>query len=249
MTNSNIYNSIFSNISQKGGSGKVSDFMTLLNKKKGFLVLVFSNLIVQLGITYFVMTKYGSNSNSNSNSNKSSKKTNANSNMNPSVPAGLFMIQIMIVLILAFIPMPSWLKFLLFSLFSAIWGITLSNLSVDTNLIHMAIFGTMSIFGTMMILGSLLLSIGIKLSSKFALFLFLALLALIIIQIVVMFTNTYSMYVKTISIISLILFSLYIIYDTNNILQREYSGDFITASLDYYLDILNIFIDLINLNR
>ena len=40
--------------------------------------------------------------------------------------------------------------------------------------------------------------------------------------------------------------SLFIIYDTNIILQRNYEGDFITASIDYYLDILNIFISLIN---
>ena len=54
-------------------------------------------------------------------------------------------------------------------------------------------------------------------------------------------------YLKIVSIISLFIFSLYIIYDTNNILQRNYNGDFITASLDYYLDVLNIFIDLLNL--
>jgi FtsH-binding integral membrane protein len=35
-------------------------------------------------------------------------------------------------------------------------------------------------------------------------------------------------------------------YDTNNILQRNYYGDFITASLDYYLDIINIFSGLLS---
>ena len=35
----------------------------------------------------------------------------------------------------------------------------------------------------------------------------------------------------------------------NTILQRNYSGDFITASMDYYLDIINIFLDLLNLNN
>ena len=42
------------------------------------------------------------------------------------------------------------------------------------------------------------------------------------------------------------LFSVYIVYDTNNILQRDYGGDFITASLDYYLDIINIFSNLLS---
>ena len=35
-------------------------------------------------------------------------------------------------------------------------------------------------------------------------------------------------------------------YDTNSILQRNYNGDFITASLDYYLDIINIFSGLLS---
>jgi FtsH-binding integral membrane protein len=46
--------------------------------------------------------------------------------------------------------------------------------------------------------------------------------------------------------IGVVLFSLYIIYDTNHILQREYYGDFITASMDYYLDILNVFVNLLS---
>ena len=42
------------------------------------------------------------------------------------------------------------------------------------------------------------------------------------------------------------LFSVYIIYDTNSILQRDYGGDFISASLAYYLDIINIFSNLLS---
>ena len=47
----------------------------------------------------------------------------------------------------------------------------------------------------------------------------------------------------------LVLFSVYIIYDTNRILQKDYFGDFVTASLDYYLDIINIFIRLLSYGR
>ena len=50
------------------------------------------------------------------------------------------------------------------------------------------------------------------------------------------------------SISGIVLFSLYLIYDTNVIFRRDYSGDFITASLDYYLDILNLFLNLLNLD-
>jgi FtsH-binding integral membrane protein len=54
---------------------------------------------------------------------------------------------------------------------------------------------------------------------------------------------------KYLSVFTIFLFSVFIIYDTNIILQRDYSGDFITASIDYYLDILNIFINLINIQN
>jgi FtsH-binding integral membrane protein len=30
------------------------------------------------------------------------------------------------------------------------------------------------------------------------------------------------------------------VYDTNKILQRNYSGNFVNASLDYFLDIFNL---------
>jgi FtsH-binding integral membrane protein len=113
----------------------------------------------------------------------------------------------------------------------------------------MAILGTISIFGVMFLFGAMLIMFGINLGFQFAAFLFYALLLLIIVQLVVMFSGTSSIFVKGLSVAGLILFSLYIVYDTNNILQREYYGDFITASLDYYLDILNIFIDLVSFNN
>jgi hypothetical protein len=53
---------------------------------------------------------------------------------------------------------------------------------------------------------------------------------------------------KLLAAIGIVIFSGYIIYDTNIILQRNYYGDFITASLDYYLDIINVFIKLTILN-
>jgi FtsH-binding integral membrane protein len=58
--------------------------------------------------------------------------------------------------------------------------------------------------------------------------------------------NSYYIYHKIFAIIGILLFSAYIVYDTNVILQKNYFGDFITASLDYYLDIINLFINLVN---
>ncbi len=213
---------------QKGGS---SSFLNLLNDKKEFLIKVFANLIAQLGITYYFMMNY-----------KADPK-------NTGLYWGLVIVQFILIITLALVPMPSWLKVILFSLFSVIAGYLLSILKQvsDPNLIQTAVLGTMSIFGVMFLFGATLIMFGVKLGLQFAAFLFYALLLLIIVQIVTIFSGTTSAFMKGLTIFSLILFSIYIIYDTNNILQREYSGDFITASLDYYLDILNVFIDVVGL--
>jgi hypothetical protein len=146
--------------------------------------------------------------------------------------------------------MPSWLKFILFSAFSYIWGILLASFKLkinDNDLINMAMLGTIGIFSVMFLIGTFLLATGIELGIKTGFFLFVSLIILIIGQIFSMFYKS-TIIVKSLAAIGIIVFSGYIIYDTNTILQRNYYGDFITASLDYYLDILNIFVKLTILN-
>ena len=60
-----------------------------------------------------------------------------------------------------------------------------------------------------------------------------------------MFMHKYHGAHKGIAVVTIILFSLFIIYDTNNVLY-EPSDDPIGASMDYYLDFMNIFTALIN---
>jgi len=216
---------------QKARGSSSSSFLNLLNDKKEFLIKVFANLIAQLGITYYVMMNYTADP------------------KNKGLFWGLIIVQFIIIVVLGLVPMPSWLKFILFSIFSSAVGYTFSILRTvaDPKLIQTAILGTMSIFGVMFLFGAALIMFGVKLGLQFAAFLFYALLLLIIVHIVTIFSGSSSAFMKGLTIFSLILFSIYIIYDTNNILQREYYGDFITASLDYYLDIINVFIDLVGL--
>jgi FtsH-binding integral membrane protein len=146
--------------------------------------------------------------------------------------------------------MPSWLKFILFSAFSYIWGILLASFKLkinDNDLINMAMLGTIGIFSVMFLIGGFLLATGIELGIKTGFLLFVSLIILIIGQIFSMFYKS-TILVKSLAAIGIVIFSGYIIYDTNTILQRNYYGDFITASLDYYLDILNIFVKLTILN-
>jgi FtsH-binding integral membrane protein len=119
----------------------------------------------------------------------------------------------------------------------------------DPAMIQAAIMGTIGIFGAMMAFGAFLIMSGIKLGYQFGLALLYALLLLIIVRIVFMFIPSSSGTKRYLTIFSLLLFSVYIIYDTNSILQRNYFGDFITASLDYYLDIINVFVNLLSYNN
>jgi hypothetical protein len=235
MVNTNLYNSLFNNKNQKGGNlvsfGKNKNFFKLLDEKKGFLMMVFANLIVQLGITYYVME------------NSKNEKEKLDIKMWIVLLIGLFALIFVISL-----DLPLWLKTLIFTIFSSLIGYMLSFLRnrVDPTIIKTAIFGTMGIFGTMFSFGLIMILFGVELTQRFGGWLLLVLLLYIIVKIVTLFMGNYSNFVKGFLVFGLTLFSVFIVYDTNQILQKDYYGDFITASMDYYLDIINIFVKLVN---
>ena len=238
MANSSIYNRLFNNNVLKGGksgseiSSKFNTFngpklWNLIYKKKEFLILVFANLIAQLGITYYVMNKTD----------------------NPEIGFWpLFFVQIIIIYVLIMVPMPPALKFIIFCIFSYTFGLAMSHLKekYDPHMIELAILGALSIFGVMLSAGVVLVGFGQYLGYQFGAFLFWALLALIIAQLVNRLGPQLSAVKKMLAYIGLGLFSLFVVYDTNQILSRDYQGDFITASMDYYLDILNLFSNFLN---
>ena len=213
----------------------IAQVFKLIYEKKTFFILIILNLLLQLYITYYVSENV-----------KVGEEKNAKKFDSKFIAACVA--TLVIILILAFITMPVWLKFILFSLFSAAFGIILAfrKVGLDPNVIKSALVGTASIFVSMFIFGVALIMSNIQLGIKTALGLFFALLALIIISIVQYFIVQSSLLKKLIVITSLLLFSLFIVYDTNSILQRNYSGDFITASLNYYLDLINIFTALLS---
>jgi FtsH-binding integral membrane protein len=217
----------------------IAQVFRLINEKKGFFALILANLLFQLYITYYV------SENVNVEEEQEGEKGAKNYDMKY---IGALVATIVIILILALVTMPSWMKFILFSLFSAAFGILLAyrKYGLDSGVIRSALVGTASIFVTMFVFGVALIMSGIKLGFMTALVLFFALLALIIISIVQYFIVQSSLLKKLIVIASLIIFSIYIVYDTNTILQRDYDGDFITASLNYYLDLINIFTALLS---
>jgi FtsH-binding integral membrane protein len=209
---------------------KQVDIVKRMYEKRGFLVLVFTNLLAQLGITYYIMNK-----------------TN-----NPDISVlPLFLAQILIILVIVFAPMPEFMKFMMFCLFSYTFGLMLSKYKQKYNstTIDTAVQGAMSVFGVMLATGVVLTAGGINLGYKFGAFLFWSLLLLIIGRLVFVLGAKMSQANKIFSFIGIILFSMYVVYDTNVILQRNYNGGFIMASMDYYLDILNLFSNILGSNN
>ena len=239
---SNLAKTFFGGKSQTGGGSSsifktnLADLFNLITSKKEFFIMIFANLIVQIGITYYVMEK--------TNIGPDNKETKNKITM-------LTIVQIVLVLILGFAPMPMWLKFIIFCVFSAVWGYIFSSVRpiVGEDNVKMAMTGAISIFALMFAFGVGLILSGIRLGYKFGLMLFYALLILLLFRIMQIFIPTSSLTKKILVIFSLLLFSVYVVYDTNSILQRNYYGDFITASLDYYLDILNIFANLLSFGK
>jgi FtsH-binding integral membrane protein len=215
-------------------NNNLTQLFKLISEKRGFFALILATLVSQLYITYYVSENVKIEDEEDKN--KDTKKFN-------SKLIGAYIAAFVLILILAFITMPPWLKFILFSLFSGAFGVILGyrKSGVDPAIIKSALVGTGSIFVAMFAFGLALIASGIKLGLRFGLGLFFALLFLIIVSIVQFFIVESSFLKKIIVIGSLMVFSLYIMYDTNSILQRNYNGDFITASLDYYLDIIYIF--------
>jgi FtsH-binding integral membrane protein len=220
-------------------NNNLTQLFKLISEKRVFFALILATLVSQLSITYYVSENVKIEDEDEGT--KETKKFN-------SKLIGAYVAIFVIILILAFITMPPWLKFILFSLFSTAFGVILGyrKSGIDPGIVKSALVGTASIFVTMFTFGVALIASGIKLGFKFGLGLLVALFFLVIVSIVQIFIAQSSLLKKILVIGSLMVFSLYIMYDTNNILQRNYSGDFITASLDYYLDIINIFSGLLS---
>lgn len=199
------------------------DVMEKLYKKRHFMTMVFANLIFQLGITYYFMEK---------------------TNKLPNYIWILFLLQVAILFVMAYYPMPQYIKFGLFCVFSYVSGLVLSLLKkkYSPEMIRVAMQGALTIFVLMAAFG---FKLGIVLGPKFGLTLFFGLLLLLVSQIVSVLTNKGE---KILSFFGIILFSVYVLYDSNKILQKNYFGDFITASMDYYMDLILLFKNILRFN-
>jgi len=200
---------------------KYEKFFILMKQKEEFMLLVFSNLIFQIAVTFYFMEK-------------------STIIFNIFEKFAVYSMLIGLLLMTVMIPLHPIIKFIFFTLFSFLLGLVLSVLKTNLNheLLTRSIMILASIFIILFLIGLVILLLGIKLSFHFGIVLFYVLLIIIIFDhLTYLFSSKSSIFTKIIGIIGVIISSLYVIYDTNQILQKDYDGDFITASLDYYIDI------------
>ena len=204
----------------------MSDFGKRMIKRKGFIAQVYIILAIQLAITYIV-AKY------------------LRENQKVYNFAMKFFIPLLImpfIIIFAFPFCPPNLKFALFCVFSFIFGILSLSASqyISKEIIEVALISTIGVFLAMTIVGLGLASIGIDLSFM-GYILLGALIGLIIVRLVLLFINVSSETYKNVATFSVILFSIFVGFDTNRMLQKNYDIGAIDTAMGFYLDFENLF--------
>ena len=221
---------------------KLNNFVKLMRNKKDLLNCIFFTLLTQVLITIiFIKVFYNIED-----------ITHLKEILNSKIYIFILFLFFIIGLILIFILISSnltyfqkYIVFILFSLIEAFFiYLILSRFSNEV--IKFAFYSTILIFISLFIVGLIVVYFSYDLGWM-GILLFLSLLILIIIQLISICFKDLQIYNKFFAVSSLIIFMLYIIYDTNNILLKyKNNNDFcIIGTLDYYLDIINIFINLL----
>lgn len=194
--------------------------MSNLQKKIPFMAGVFGHLIFQTFVAYRAVEATSRNA---------YMKDIARSN---ALLIGVIGLVILLLLTLLRLPIP--VKVLLFTMLAYITGMTLHNVP---NL-QEALLETVGIFIAMLVAGIFTVKMGYNLDILGQV-LFFSLLTILIARVINTYVRRKSETLVPSKIIS-ILFALFVVYDTNKILQRNYGGNFVNASLDYFLDIINL---------
>ena len=185
---------------------------------------VFGHLIFQIFVAY-----------------RAAETTSGNAYMKDIARSNALLIGIVglaLVLLLSLVRLPIPIKVAVFSLLAYISGMALHNVP---NL-QEALLEVVGIFIGMLVAGIFTVQMGYKLDilGQILFFSLLTILIARVINIYVRRTRVEERNSIVPSRILTILFALFVVYDTNKILQRNYSGNFVNASLDYFLDIFNL---------
>ena len=216
---------------------RLDKFNTLLREKKSLMGCIFITLFIQLIITTITVLfeqKY---------------KFFLNSKivrLNKLLFTGLTLAVTLGLVFLMTIPsVPFFIKQILFLLLSITFGLLLSlviHYINDPNIIKSALIATISNFILLFIIGLIIVYLGYDLGWM-GIYLIIALLVIFTLNIINALSSKSSLFKKILSMAIVLLFSLFILYDTNNILLKygNTNNDCIRGALDYYIDIINLF--------
>lgn len=198
--------------------------MSNLQKKIPFMAGVFGHLIFQTFVAY-----------------RAAEATSGNAYMKDIARSNALLIGIVglaLILLLSLVRLPIPVKVAIFSLLAYISGMALH----DVPNLQEALLEVVGIFISMLVAGIFTVQMGYKLDilGQILFFSLLTILIARVINIYVRRTRDEERNSIVPSRIVTILFALFVVYDTNKILQRNYSGNFVNASLDYFLDIFNL---------
>ena len=176
-----------------------------------FIFQVLAHMILQIILLYNVITS-------------------KNKSLNELSKLKLSLIFIQFILMIAFsFTNNIYLQFLIFSLLSFTIGLSLKNIDK----IDKIIYETTVIFIAMFLIGVLSVYLNINLEFM-GIFLFSALIIMLFARLF-----NFTKQKKYNDIVSIII-ALFIIYDTNVIMNRNYNGNFVQASFDYFIDFVNL---------
>jgi FtsH-binding integral membrane protein len=222
--------------------GKLEVFNKLLIKKSSLLQCIFSTLIFQMLLTTLVFRHVHQNP---------TTYKNILEKNTVMVILLFFVIQIALIFSMTTMDITFASRFIIFIIFSIIEGLFLgaSMVYVPKDIIMSALVSTVAIFATFLAVGMFIVYLGIDLGWM-GIYLFLGLLGLIITRIVSSIMKPDEPRSKYSTIFGLLLFSVFILYDTNNILLKYSTTgvDCIRGALDYYLDLVNIFVQSVDSN-
>ena len=204
----------------------------LLQQNSAFLAKLLATLTIQALITFGVM--------------EYCRSKNITVGILPVILCFILLFGLLAVIMLTSLPI--YAKFLIFTVISIIIGVTLSTNSVSDDSIKRAIWGAVGVFVATFLIGVCLAVMGVDLS-VFGILLLVLLGVLIIGQLLMYFYPVSDTTSKAWVYFGLILFGVYVIYDINVILKhRPFGDDYVTSSVNLYLDFINIFISLLKKN-
>lgn len=195
----------------------------LLKKKAPFMAKVFANLILQGGVAYTAALQ-----------------------KNPHIARHVLPYTLMFalaVLVMIFADLPIQARFILFTIISGLFGSLLTTFrTLDSRIVQETLSDILVVFASMFALGLVSVQFNVDIL-PLAILMFMTLTGLMVARATMSKEKRGSL-----SKAFVVLFALYILVDTNVILQRNYKGDFVDASFDYFTDLTQIFSGLVPSN-